>query len=1227
MPESIFIEKDPKRIASQDYRLLREAGLRQIEKLAHDLWTDYNIHDPGITILELLAYAITDLGYRTGYEMKDLLTEEVNGVVQNNSNFHTALYILPCNPVTFDDLRLWLIDIDGVRQAWISKHRSVVYCLDTLYKKLKDECTLPGDETLDPLNGLFDVLLEYEDYVLEERIAPLGLVARLDPPAGGFITPGQEGLLFKVRHPLEIRAVHVYPGAANLGVDDNLTVRLFRREIDGTLTEITGPDGPLTATLGTERQDKKTRVELHFHLDPGFTYLLTAEGSLVDLYRENAGDFRYYLPRLVELISGYDGVVPDNAYYYFYDWEIAYAVSPLVIDQLAAAAPVSGTAGLPDNTSPPGGAYINTGNRGLYFDVHCPLVLESVGVYPEVAGPVTVRLLDIDGVVLQSKTFQLTNPGAINQVTLDWEISPGLQYALDAAGTTLRLYRSNNPGFPFALDQALEITAGRNNAGAVTANRYFFFYNWQVTYRPCLPQVTELTKDDIRLAVKERLHLVRNLCEDFVNIRDLRLENIGVCADLEVRPDVDIHEVLAEIFYQLELYVSPPVNFYTIEELQARGKTTDQIFEGPLLDHGFIDYEEFRRLERRCFLRTSDIIQIIMDIPGVVAVKEISLLSFVEITDPSLIEPGDQVVVIDGKQYWYRQEPWVLELQDTGLFAPNFDPDRSKFIFYKNGLPYFPNRSRVIERYEEKRAQNVSSKLKGHERDLPVPVGTFKDLEDYYPIQHDLPETYRVGRWRVPRSSTDLRKAQSRQLKAFLMFFEQILANYLSQLANVRSLFSWEPGAIRSYFTQVVSEKIADIEDLFLDLPGLEGQLWDIIESQATAQERKNRFLDHLIGRYAEDFTEYGLLMYSLYREDAPPRLIRDKQCFLADYPKVSSERGKAYDYRYPEEPTNLTGFQRRLYRLLGIRGEDCGIFRRNFSTDRFQLVKFEIDGEDRWRIIFTAADDTTLIFFETYIDPDNPCETKEQTCSLLDNLIPFGADPDNWRWNAAESRWELFRVCNGEEQVFGYTADPAIVTMEDLQAMIIDVWADYAQREGFHVIEHILLRKRTLEDPFLPVEVHSPGDECDCVEVRDPYSFRATVILPSWPDRFQRIRFRQYVEQLLRLEAPAHVYLKICWISFCEMQHFESCYNEWQRQHAALPPEFRGELPLPAQADLDTLTRPQMEDYTVALQNMIDCMHRLTTVFPMARLHDCQGEASGEEPPITLNNTNLGSL
>ena len=60
---------------SLDFEFLRSEGIAAIEAMASTTWTDYNHHDPGITILEQLCYALTDYSYRADYPLPDLLSE------------------------------------------------------------------------------------------------------------------------------------------------------------------------------------------------------------------------------------------------------------------------------------------------------------------------------------------------------------------------------------------------------------------------------------------------------------------------------------------------------------------------------------------------------------------------------------------------------------------------------------------------------------------------------------------------------------------------------------------------------------------------------------------------------------------------------------------------------------------------------------------------------------------------------------------------------------------------------------------------------------------------------------------------------------------------------------------------------------------------------------------------------------------------------------------------
>src|SRR3954447_17151242 len=116
--EPVTISTDPPLYPASDFRFLRSEGITWIQKLASTSWTDHNTHDPGITILDLLCYAITDLSYRLNYDIKDLLAVPSGNAYES---LYSPAQVLTTNPVTLSDFRKVLLDVKGVKNAWIEK--------------------------------------------------------------------------------------------------------------------------------------------------------------------------------------------------------------------------------------------------------------------------------------------------------------------------------------------------------------------------------------------------------------------------------------------------------------------------------------------------------------------------------------------------------------------------------------------------------------------------------------------------------------------------------------------------------------------------------------------------------------------------------------------------------------------------------------------------------------------------------------------------------------------------------------------------------------------------------------------------------------------------------------------------------------------------------------------------------------------------------------------------
>lgn len=122
MVKPTHISKQSRDVEDLDFDTLREAGIKSLQDLSGQRWTDFNLHDPGITIFEALCYGLSDLAYRTGFDITDYFVGE-EGVVDFDS---LALFrpdeVLPCDPVTVEDLRRAILgDIPEISNVWLER--------------------------------------------------------------------------------------------------------------------------------------------------------------------------------------------------------------------------------------------------------------------------------------------------------------------------------------------------------------------------------------------------------------------------------------------------------------------------------------------------------------------------------------------------------------------------------------------------------------------------------------------------------------------------------------------------------------------------------------------------------------------------------------------------------------------------------------------------------------------------------------------------------------------------------------------------------------------------------------------------------------------------------------------------------------------------------------------------------------------------------------------------
>ena len=123
---------------------------------------------------------------------------------------------------------------------------------------------------------------------------------------------------------------------------------------------------------------------------------------------------------------------------------------------------------------------LDTTDIGLEFEVFFDMTLKSVNVFKDETGGVIVRLVDSTGnASLQAVEFSQTT--GLMEVNLDWDLTPG-RYQIILGGGKPIYHNSEGANYPYNVPNIMSITGatdGNNDA-------YYFFYDWQVTYRePC----------------------------------------------------------------------------------------------------------------------------------------------------------------------------------------------------------------------------------------------------------------------------------------------------------------------------------------------------------------------------------------------------------------------------------------------------------------------------------------------------------------------------------------------------------------------------------------------------------------------------------------------------------------------------------------------------------------------------------------------------------------------
>ena len=440
---------------------------------------------------------------------------------------------------------------------------------------------------------------------------------------------------------------------------------------------------------------------------------------------------------------------------------------------------------------------------------------------------------------------------------------------------------------------------------------------WQTLSEIEDEQENKIEKEAIILKVKNVLFKNRMIGNDFYNFKIVEPKNIKIIAKISIDNSESSEEVLAQIFWAINNFLNPSVDYFLPNELLENKVKVEDIFNGPTLVKGIINDETLRDLPKQ--IDPTDLVRLAGKVKGVVNVISLSISDGTKTTS---------------------EEPIFLKEGQFGSIKPLID--FTSIELYKEGVDVIVRKQTFTSKYK-KVVNESENKFIGYSSVFSDKfTGQYRDISNYHSIQHHFPIIYGIGNEGISSNETNDRKAAVKQLKAYLLVFEQIMGNYLNQLSSVNKLFSYKIDSKHShtYFSQPIldvpgiNDLISFISMLSVDKNGLfqkkqyetaiiqyQQTLTKLIESDSDYVDRKNAFLDHMLSRFNYSLNSYPVELaehyYQIKNLQKNDDVLIWKSEFLKNIVFYSTNRARGTNYHSKDD--NTFDFMHLLYKILFI--------------------------------------------------------------------------------------------------------------------------------------------------------------------------------------------------------------------------------------------------------------------------------------------------------------------
>ncbi len=574
-------------------------------------------------------------------------------------------------------------------------------------------------------------------------------------------------------------------------------------------------------------------------------------------------------------------------------------------------------------------------------------------------------------------------------------------------------------------------------------------------------------EDSIKQNLVKYFNSIRNLCEDIEAVELLKREPVELVGIIEINNNESPEKILSSIFFECFKIITPRIVFHSYNDLVKQELSLEEILRGPLINKGYIKDEDLLPHYQNIYI--SQLMKAVFNVEGVVSIKDFYLikegkkvrtrLSFEDITKGAYIN----IPLV--------QKDLLIRLERNG---------RASTVNLEEVLHEF-----FHQLHQYKSNHNTTQDLHNL---FQLPKGKFMDIGQFYSIQNQFPAAFGINSFSVPASAGDSRIAQTKQLKGYLLIFEQLMVNFLSQIKNLPTFLSPDPGTHASYFSEP-HNTVPNLKGLLKDaweenLEIHDKELKKIVSRYDDYYDRRNRLLDFILSMYGENFSQKTLMQFNYYftNKELPIVLCENKEFMLKHLVHMNRYKARSFNYLKKSWNTqNIPYVKLKISLLLGIKNYMRTAYSDVLANHNMKLIHSK--DNETYLQKFLNRKEWILELDESYIQdnfigiPDVPLSNQElfeevaETAKnvdyldekiIYDEFFRYGINLNYYKigiLNRRKVHVVLFKHPQINEYIFigeYKTPEDAVLEINCLQKFLIRL---NQESEGMHIVEHILLR------------------------------------------------------------------------------------------------------------------------------------------------------------------------